>query len=300
MDEQYAISQHGATWIGGLDGSGVGGPPVLIVPGGPGSPHDYCSIAAEALAMVGRTVYVYDPVGTGFSAEDCTVEDWSHEVFVDELECVIDTIGEPVVVLAHSYGSLVALDVAARDAEAHVAGLILCSGTASMPAWRASIEARRSELPTFVAALAERHERAGTTDSAEYQTAVVEYDRRFTCRTPISLSWTDQHTPHTMNPVAYRSMWGPSEMCVDGNLADLDLTDLLANVTVPVVVFTGRYDSVALPVTEAMVAALPDARTVVFEESSGLVFHEETAKFQREADAFIAALAAPRSVTSGE
>ena len=48
MDEQYAISQHGATWIGGLDGSGVGGPPVLIVPGGPGSPHNYCSIAAEA------------------------------------------------------------------------------------------------------------------------------------------------------------------------------------------------------------------------------------------------------------
>jgi proline-specific peptidase len=300
MDEQYAVSQYGTTWIGGLEGSGVSGPPVLIVPGGPGSPHNYCSIAAEALAMVGRTVYVYDPIGTGFSAEDCTVSDWCHDVFVEELECVIDTIGEPVVLLAHSYGSLVALDAAARHEDGLIAGLILCSGTASMPAWRASIATRRGELPAFVAALAERHERAGTTDSAEYHTAVVEYDRRFTCRTPISLSWTDLQTPDVANPAAYRTMWGPSEMCVDGNLANLDLTSQLSLVTVPVAVFTGRYDSVTLPVTEAMVAGLPSARIVVFEESSGLVFHEETAKFQREADAFIAALAAPPSRTSGE
>jgi L-proline amide hydrolase len=75
-------------------------------------------------------------------------------------------------------------------------------------------------------------------------------------------------------------MCGPSEFSMTGTLRDWDITGRLAEIDVPVLLVSGRYDEVAPPVVEELHRGLPNSTWELFEESSHLPHLEEPDRFR--------------------
>jgi L-proline amide hydrolase len=175
------------TWGDGLrtwyrvDGEGDA-TPVVICHGGPGGTHDY----VEAIAALDRPCVLYDQVGNGRSSRGLDVgpEFWTVDLFLGELDALVAELGfGEYHVLGQSWGGMLAMEHALR----HPAGLrsiVVADSPASIPLWVEEANRLRRELPEDVQAVLTRHEEAGTTDSPEYQQAMLVFYSRHVCRLP--------------------------------------------------------------------------------------------------------------------
>jgi proline iminopeptidase len=101
------------------------GVPVVLVPGGPGLGHYYLRPHMDRLAEKYRLIY-YDPLGTGRSPLG-NVDRMNLSGAIDEIEVLRETLGiEPLNLLGHSFGALVALLYASRYPES-MSSLVLAS-----------------------------------------------------------------------------------------------------------------------------------------------------------------------------
>jgi proline-specific peptidase len=134
----------------------------------------------------------------------------------------------------------------------------------------------RDELPPEVQATLLAHEEAGTTDSPEYEEAMMVFYRRHVCRTD---PWPDfvvrTFEGLAANPEVYTTMNGPSEFHVIGVIKDFDITAGLGAIQVPTLLFCGRYDEVTPATMQRVHEGIPGSELVVFEESSHMSQAEE-------------------------
>ncbi|NKX55197.1 proline iminopeptidase-family hydrolase [Arthrobacter mobilis] len=247
--------------------------PLVTVHGGPGATHDYLE-PLEALADE-RAVVFYDQLGAGKSdvPEDTSL--WTNERLVEELGQVLDALGLSLVhLLGHSWGTIVAAEYALRSPE-RLAGLVLSDPCLSIPRYAAGTAALRAGLPENVRAVLDRHEAAGSTDSAEYQEASMEFYRRHVCRLD---PWPDalMRTFEQLNQTIYEQMQGPSEFRVTGIHRDYDITDRLGRLAGPTLFLCGRYDEARPEETEFYHSLVPGSELVIFERSSHLPHLEES------------------------
>ena len=250
--------------------------PLLCLHGGPGANwlhmKPYEGLADE------RGVVFYDQLGAGNSvvAEPHDPAMWTPELYVEEVDAVRDALGlERVHVFGHSWGGMLGMQYAAGRPEGLVS-LIVESSPPSVPAWMPEIARLRSELPPEVEATLREHEEAGTTDSPEYEEAVMVFYRRHLCRADPWPDWlVECFALLDANPEVYHSMNGPSEFHVIGTIKDWDITDRLGQITVPTLIFSGRYDEVTPASTEMAHRAIPGSEYVVMEESSHMAQAEQ-------------------------
>lgn len=160
---------------------GNGRLPLLVLHGGPGFPHDYLEDLA-GLADSGRTVIFYDQLGCGKSDHPDDPSLWVMDTFVDEVAAVRDALDlDRIHLLGHSWGGWLALEYALRHPPG-IAGLVLASTCASVPAFGAQTLALKESLPDEVREVIDRHEAEGTTDAEEYVEATMAYYSRWLCR----------------------------------------------------------------------------------------------------------------------
>jgi pimeloyl-ACP methyl ester carboxylesterase len=81
---------------------------------------------------------------------------------------------------------------------------------------------------------------------------------------------------------AYQAMWGPNEIVCTGSLLSWDVTDRLAEISVPTLIVTGWYDAVSLDAHRVLAERIPDNEYVIFGNSSHMLLKE------KEADAYLA------------
>jgi pimeloyl-ACP methyl ester carboxylesterase len=87
------------------------GPPLLAVHGGTADRTRWAPVRA---ALAERfTLYLMDRRGRGASAREAR-DPYTLSREVDDLNAVVDAIGDPVLLLAHSYGAIVGLEALAR------------------------------------------------------------------------------------------------------------------------------------------------------------------------------------------
>jgi len=131
----------------------------------------------------------------------------------------------------------------------------------------------RNALPPDVQATLERHEAAGTTDDPDYQKAM----RVFSKRHVIRIQPTPDHVQRTIDQIGtvYHYMWGPSEFHVTGILKDWDRTDRLAEIRVPTLITSGRYDECTPRLNELLHKGIVGSEWVIFENSSHMAHVEE-------------------------
>jgi len=150
--------------------------------------------------------------------------------------------------LGQSWGGMLGMAYALTQL-ARLASLIVADTPASMPQWVSEANRLRAELPVEVQQTLLAHEMAGTTDSPEYQEAMLVYYRRHLCRVnpwPEYISRTFEKL--AQNPEVYNTMNGPSEFHVIGTLKQWDITDRLSEIRAPTLVLGGRYSASSVPV----------------------------------------------------
>jgi len=253
-----------------------GQPPLVLLHGGPGLPHGYFE-PLVALADE-RAVIFYDQLGCGRSNQPDDDSLWTFDTFVDELDAVVAHLGlERFSLLGHSWGGWLALEWLLRQPRPALAGLVLASTCASLPAFGRMTRALKSMLSQETQDALDRHEAAGTTDDPEYSAASFAYIRTFMVRAdPIPdslLTAAAQKNGHIAT-----IMQGP-EWNVNGRIADWDVTARLGEIGVPTLVTSGRFDEMTPWIVEPLVAGIRGAEWVVFDESAHVAHVEEPDRY---------------------
>jgi proline-specific peptidase len=259
--------------------------PLVCLAGGPGAPWDYLS-PLEALAS-GRRVVFYDQLGCGNSDVPDDPGLWTVDLFVEEHGDMMRALDlEHYHLLGQSWGGMLAMEYALED-NGDVASLVLASSPSSIPQWESETGKLRALLPEDVQEALLRNEEAGTTDSAEYEQAMMVFYRRHVCRLD---PWPDvlEETFSRLNLQIYNTMFGPSEFCVTGTLKDWDIADRLCEIGVPTLITTGRYDEATFAVGKSLNEGIAGSRWVLFEQSSHSAHLEEQQKYTQVIDRFLA------------
>jgi proline iminopeptidase len=252
------------------------GTPLLLLHGGPGFTSHYLD-PLRRLADE-RPVVFYDQLGAGRSEKPADVSLWRVERFVEELAQLRKALGlTSVHILGHSWGTQLAVDYLLTKPRG-VRSLVLSSPALSIPRWIQDADRLRKTLPSEMQEAMARHEKAGTTESEEYQGVTMAYYKRYLCRLdPWPKEVEDSFAG--FSPDVYGTMWGPSEFHATGNLKDYDRTSRLREIRVPVLFTAGRHDEATPDTTRWYHQLTPGSSFLVFENSAHLAMVEETDRY---------------------
>jgi proline iminopeptidase len=281
VKETYIDVPGGRVWAAA---HGESGTPLLCLHGGPGLPHDYIDSLVDL--SDGHRVVFYDQLGCGRSERPSDPHLWTLERFLEELAAVRRALDlGPLHLLGQSWGGLLALEHAmvSRD----ILSLTLASPVVSVPRWAADCRALVEALPDATRACIDRHEAAGHTGCLEYQGAVLEFWKRHVCRLEV---WPDalERALAGFGAEVYETMWGPSEFSATGNLASHDPTSRLQTIAVRTLITCGRYDEASPEANREYESLIPNARMVVFDNSSHTAHLEERGRYMDVLRAFLA------------
>ena len=203
----------------------------------------------------------YDERGTGLSDRD--VADFSFEAFVRDLEAVVDEFAlQRFALLGISQGAPVSIAYAVRHPE-RVSRLVLCGGFAK--GWRKRGNA--AEVARAEASVTLIREGWGQDNPAARQmfTSLIVPDA-----THEEMQW--------FNELERNSASADTAIRLLHVLGDIDVTELLPQVTVPTLVLHSRRDArVPFEHGQTLARAIPDARFVPLESRNHLILSHEPA-----------------------
>jgi len=157
---------------------------------------------------------------------------------------------------------------------------VLADTAASFPDFVAECNKLRAGLPPEVEAILRKHEEAGTTADPEYAQASEVFYKRHVCRIdPMPADVTRSFGWIDTDPTVYHTMNGPSEFHVIGSIKDWQVKDRLREITIPVLLVSGRHDEAGLPLQETLLGGLPTAEWTVFGDSSHMPHWEERRRY---------------------
>lgn len=131
----------------------------------------------------------YDQIGVGRSTHlpHKPSSFWTVELFMDKLDNVLSHFGlgsksiKEFMLLGHSWGGMLASDYVATRQPKNLKRLVLASAPASMELWEVAMKQLLARLPKEVQEVVKKHEENGTTDSEEYQDAMMEFHGKHIC-----------------------------------------------------------------------------------------------------------------------
>ncbi len=238
------------------------GTPMIVVHGGPGMDHRYLRPGLDTLGAAHRLVY-YDQRGTGGSEAPLDTASINLDAFVGDIEALRAEQGaERVLVLGHSYGTMVALGYALAHPD-RVRGLVLLDPVE--PGSRFAAETGRR----FAAARTDADVQAlrDLVDSPAFEARepqAVERMYRIAYRATVPDPSVLDDLDLAMEP---RTARNGSEVTalLGGSLQGADWWDELGSLRVPTLVVHGRAEPTPVAMSEALAAALPEGRLVVLE-----------------------------------
>ncbi|MEE9442512.1 MAG: proline iminopeptidase-family hydrolase [candidate division Zixibacteria bacterium] len=246
--------------------------PLLVLHGGPGVPSVYLK-PLEALAD-DRPVIFYDQLGSGNSPSPTDTTLWTIERFVEEIAQVREALGlKEIHLYGHSWGTMIAVDYMLTK-PAGIRSLVLASPCLSVPRWIHDADSLLGTLPDSLQEVVRHHERENTTDTTEYQSAVMVYYEQFLARRQ---PWSDDLNSalEQMNQAMYSYMWGPSEFTTTGTLSDYDRTDRLGEITIPTLLTAGQFDEAAPATVEYYQSLIPGAEFALLKNCAHLTMHDD-------------------------
>jgi proline iminopeptidase len=280
-DGKYVLVNGAKLWV-----VEVGtGDPLFIIPGGPGGAHPSYRVF-DAISSSNRIVY-FDAFGRGKSDTAKDVKEYSLSRDIEDLEGLRVALHyDQINVLGHSYGGLVAQGYALKYPQ-HVKHLVLANTFHSYIMWQENDDNSNKEIKTNYPEVWDtlmRIREMGAISSDPIHQEI--YGRvpygflyaynpdHFNGRNAISDTVKNALParppyPHSFNPKLYYQMVGKDgDFIVGSDIGNFDYRTQLKNLKMPVLIYGGRYDHVAVP--EMMIKFkeyCPQAKFVFFEYS---------------------------------
>jgi proline iminopeptidase len=266
----------GTVWFKRV-GAGAG-LPVLVVHGGPGLPHTYLR-SLERLADEREVIY-WDQLGCGNSDRPSNRELWTMQRSVAEMDAVVTGLGlHRFHIFGNSWGGMLAQQYA-LDVSSRPVSLTISNSIASIPQFSEMVARLKSELDPATQSAIERHEAAGTTYTAEYQDAIRTWNETYLCRVrPWPPELLEAFTK--MGTDIFETMFGPSDFHIVGTMREWDVFDRLAEITLPTLILSGRFDECVPEHMWEMHQRISGSRFEFFGKSAHMPFIEEPAKFDQ-------------------
>ncbi|HXC05065.1 MAG TPA: alpha/beta hydrolase, partial [Bacteroidia bacterium] len=274
---RFVLIHKARLWVE-LEGKGR---PLFLLSGGPGSSHAYMH---QFTQLRNNHLLVYlDGYGRGRSDTAQKASEYGLSRDVEDLEGMRLALGfDQIDILGHSYGGVLAQAYAIRY-PAHVAHLILANTFFSGEMWQANDDNSNHEIeanyPEVWKHLMELRAKGQKSADAEHQAVYGEVPYGFLYaynpekferenrRDTFMPSEKLMPHPHKHNPVLYYQFVGEDgDFRVTGDIGTMDFRKDLGKLTMPILIYTGRYDRVAIPkfAMEYPVYA-PQATFVLFE-----------------------------------
>ncbi len=258
------------------------GEPLLLIPGGPGTAHDYFHPFFSDLAGCCRIIY-FDAFGRGKSDRAKSPAEYTFERDIEDVEGLRRALGlGKINILGHSYGGAVAQAYALKYPES-VKRLILANSPFSGEMWQAGQDVFNYEIRNQFPEIWQKVEevRAEGYHSSEkrhqkaYQLpAELLYFYNASNANKVSQEW---------NPEVFFAIAGDdANFLIGGDIAKLDFRNQLKSLTMPILILAGRFDRIGLPRYSLQFKNYaPQARFVMFEKSGHYPFIEENAETVR-------------------
>ena len=268
--------------------------PVVFLHGGPGQgSHHFAVLTGPTLEPALRMVY-FDQRGSGHSERPWTRE-YSLPTLIADTESLRRSLGvERISLIAHSFGSALALEYAAKYPN-HVSGIVIFGGISDVPA------SGRSQC-----------ERLAKTNPEAYARAIAPTDRGPVppgdCNAPRALGpavrafFRGNMFPDTAVAARLDSVTTASGLRNTGELSGdvfskggMGSWQFAAHerLTMPVLVIAGQYDyQVGIEPQRDLARKLPRGRLVVYEKSGHYANLDEPARFARDVITFLSQLSA--------
>ncbi|MBP1919250.1 proline iminopeptidase-family hydrolase [Youngiibacter multivorans] len=275
MEEGFINIRGKNIWYG-VFGKEKEGTPMLVVHGGPG----FCSVIESGDDLSeDRPVYMYDQLGSLRSDKADSIEEYTTDYFVEELDEVRKALGlYKVVLMGTSWGGgLVSKYMLDKNPEG-VSALVLNSPFLSARFFEEDVERNMKRLPEKARETIERLEKEGNYGE-EYQGAIMEYYKVYGCRKrPVPEMVMKMMM--TANYDVYGKLQGPSEIKLSGDLRDFNLLPELGKLKVPVLLVSGDNDEIAVESMRAYQLAIPDSRLAIIPDAGHLNAIEQPEYFK--------------------
>jgi proline iminopeptidase len=260
------------------------GDPLIIIPGGPGGAHVGYRVF-DSLAKDNQIIY-FDAFGRGKSDTAKDVTEYTLARDIEDIEGLRKALHlDKLNVLGHSYGGVVAQGYALKYPE-HVNHLILANTFHSYIMWQKNDDNSNHEIatnyPEVWDSLMIIREKGAVSSDPEHQRlySKVPYGFLYAYNPNNFLSRGRKPYPNSFNSKLYYQMVGrDGDFLVGSDIGTFDYRKQLKNLKMPVLIYGGRYDRVAVPVMmEKYKQYCPQAKFVMFEKSGHNPQIEEPSK----------------------
>ncbi|KAF9038409.1 proline-specific peptidase [Rhodocollybia butyracea] len=254
--------------------------PIVVLHGGPGVAHNYMSPLLD-LGKGNQSVILYDQLGQGNSThlQSKPISFWTIDLFIIELENLLThfSISGSFHLIGHSWGATLASEFVVRKQPPGLKRLVLSNGLASARLRNEAIAIRRKSLPVDVQEVLKTHEEAGTTQSPEYNAAMMVFHQAFTCRTirPLPEDVLFSIKQNQLDPTVINAMRNGSAGLKDS----WEITDRVHLIRVPTLVINGEYDYMMDSVCAPFFSGIPDVKWVKFAESGHFPHWDERERY---------------------
>jgi proline iminopeptidase len=199
---------------------------------------------------------------------------------VAEMDAVVHGLGlDRFHIFGNSWGGMLAQQYV-LDVSSGAASLTISNSTPSIPRFAANVVRLKADLDAATQAAVDRHEAAGTTDSAEYQAAIRTWNETYLCRIrPWPKELEDAF--RKMGTEIFETMFGPSDFRIVGTMRNWDVFERLAEIAVPTLLLAGRFDECSPEDMQEMHHRIAGSRFELFESTAHMPFIEEPARFDQ-------------------
>lgn len=249
------------------------GDPIFFIAGGPGNAHSYLR-AFDSLSTTNTLVY-FDAFGRGKSDTAKDVKEYSLQRDIEDLEGLRKAMGySKINILGHSYGGVVAQGYAIKYPE-HVLHLILANTFHSYLMWQENCDNSNHEIKTNYPEVWNdlmNARKQGVVSSDEIHQDIysrVPYGFLYAYNPENFKPSGKKPYPNFMNSKLYYQMVGrDGDFELTSDIGAFDYRKQLKDLKVPVMIYAGRYDRVAVPWMEVEYKEYcPQAKFVMFEKS---------------------------------
>lgn len=263
------------------------GEPMILISGGPGGAHKGLRTFDSLSVKTNVQLIYFDGFGRGKSDLAKDVKEYSLDKDIEDIEGLRKAMNlKKISLLGHSYGSLVAQGYAVKYGQ-NVSHLILANGFHSYVMWQENDDNSNHEIktnyPEVWEELMKHREQGGISSDAKHREIYgnVPYGFLYAYNPGnFTKRGGGKPYPNSFNADLYYQMVGKDgDFYVGNDIGNFDYRKQLKDLKMPILIYGGRYDRVAVP--SMMVKYkdyCPQAQFVMFELSGHNPQIEERAK----------------------